>query len=158
LLANDFYDFRVRAAFFCSLSTTLFGVTSALSPPRTSRVLGSAIQGHARDRDSDLRAADLPDQDSRAALGNPQDKKQLWHTYSGRCARVATRPESQVTPPHIFNLPMRSSPPSHDAADRRLHPVTSTKATYEKKTELSDFHIIANRRILCKLWISAAAI
>ena len=52
------------------------------------KALGSATQGQARDRDS------------RAALGNPQDKRHLRQTYSGRSARVATRPESQAAPPH----------------------------------------------------------
>ena len=85
-------------------------VRGALSPPHTSRALGSTPQGHARDRDS------------RAALGNPQDTRHIRQTYSGRSARVATRPESQAAPPHIFNLPRRLSPPSHGSADRRLRP------------------------------------
>jgi hypothetical protein len=59
-------------------------VRGALSPPHTARALGSATQGHSRDRDS------------RAALGNPQKKRHIRQTYSGRSARDATRPESQA--------------------------------------------------------------
>ncbi len=67
-------------------STTVFGVPI---PSQHLKALGSATQGHARDRDS------------RAALvGNPQDKRQLQQTYSGRSARVATRPKSQAAPPY----------------------------------------------------------
>ena len=62
------------------------------------KALGSATQGQARDRDS------------RAALDNPQDRRHVRQTYSGRSARVATRPESQAAPPHIFNFPRRLSP------------------------------------------------
>ncbi len=36
---------------------------------------------------------------------------------------MATRPESQAAPPHIFNLPRRLSPPSHGSVDRQLRPV-----------------------------------
>ncbi len=52
------------------------------------KALGSATQEKARDRDS------------RAALGNPPDKRQIRQTYSGRSSRVATRPESQAAPSH----------------------------------------------------------
>ncbi len=90
-------------------STTLFG--GALSPPL--KALGSATQGQARDRDS------------RAAQDNPQDMRHIRQTYSGRSARVATRPESKAAPPLIFNLPRRLSPPSHASADRRLRPASS---------------------------------
>ncbi len=68
-------------------STTLLGV--ALSPSHTSRAQHSSTQGQARDRDS------------RAALRNPQDKMHIQQTYSGRSARVATRPENQAALPHI---------------------------------------------------------
>jgi hypothetical protein len=44
-----------------------------------------ATQGHARDLDL------------RAALGNPQDKRHIWQTYSGR---NDMKPESQAAPPH----------------------------------------------------------
>jgi hypothetical protein len=70
-------------------STTLFGVPFLLP---TSQALGSATQGQARDRDS------------RAALGKPQDKRHVRQTYLGRSARVATRPESQVAPPHTDSI------------------------------------------------------
>jgi hypothetical protein len=93
--------FRVRAAIIDHT------VPGALFPPHTSRALGSATQGHARDRDS------------RAALRSPQDKRPIRQTYSGRSARIATRPESQAAPPHIQS-PKRLSPPSHGSADRRL--------------------------------------
>jgi hypothetical protein len=98
-----------------------YTVRGALSPPHTSRALGSATQGHARDRDLSLIL--------RAAQGNPQDKRPFRQTYSGRSARVATRPESQAAPPHIFNLPTRLSPPSHSSADRRLRPVGGSCTT-----------------------------
>ncbi len=101
----------------------LFSCACSLSPPHTSRALGSATQGHARDRDS------------RAALGNPQDKGQFRQTYSGRSARVVTRPESQAASPDIINLPRRLSTPSHGSADRRLCPVmflTSWKGVLAK--------------------------
>ncbi len=52
------------------------------------KALGSATQGHARDPNS------------RATLGNPQDKRHIWQIYSGRSAKVATRPESQAAQPH----------------------------------------------------------
>jgi hypothetical protein len=41
----------------------------------------------------------------KAALGDPQDKRQRRQTYSGRSARVATRAESQAVLPLIFNRP-----------------------------------------------------
>ncbi len=73
--------FRVRAAIF---DRTLWGV---LSPPHTTRALGSATQGHARGRDS------------RAVLGEIQYKEPIRQTYSGRSARDATRPQSQPPRP-----------------------------------------------------------
>ncbi len=81
---GDFQDdFRVRVDFIDHI------VRGALSPPHTSRALGSATQGHAQDRDL------------RAAIDIPKEKTQLRQTYSRRSARVATRPKSQSAPPHI---------------------------------------------------------
>jgi hypothetical protein len=40
-----------------------------------------------------------------AALGDPLDKRHILQTFSGRRARDATRPENQLPPPHIINLP-----------------------------------------------------
>ena len=93
--------FRVRAALFDQT------VRGARSPPHTSRRW-------------DRQLRDKPETEIRGLLGNPQDTRQLRQTYSGRSARVATRPESQAAPPHKFNLPRRLSPPSHGSADRRL--------------------------------------
>ena len=62
-------------------------VRGALSPPHTSRALGSATQGHARDRDL------------RAALGCARQRSGQ-EAHSGRSTMVATRPESQAAPPH----------------------------------------------------------
>ncbi len=97
--------FRVRAALF--EHTVCSGCPF---PSPNLKALGSATQGHARDRDL------------RAALGNPQDMRHIRQTHSGRSAGVATRPERQAAPPHKFKLPRRLSPPSHGSADRRLHP------------------------------------
>ena len=52
------------------------------------KALGSATHGQDRERDST------------AVLGNSQDKRLLWQTYSGWSAMDATRPESQAAPPH----------------------------------------------------------
>ncbi len=82
-------DFRVRAAFFDHT------VQDALSPPHTSTALESATQGHALDRDLSLLILRA------AAQGNTQDKRQLWHAYSGRSAWVGMKPDSQAVPPHI---------------------------------------------------------
>ncbi len=41
----------------------------------------------------------------RAELGNPQDKRRIRQTYLRSSARVATRPESQASPHHIFHYP-----------------------------------------------------
>jgi hypothetical protein len=74
--------------------TDIFARGAHLSPPRTSRALGWATQGHARDRDA--RAAlgsprgseAARDRDSRAAIGNPQDKRHIRQSCSGRSARA----------------------------------------------------------------------
>ncbi len=105
------------SVFSCACSLVRPHCSGCPFPSTHLKALGSETQGHARDRDS------------RAALGNPQDKRhKLPHnrqTYSGRSSRVATRPESQSAPPHIFNLPRRLSPPSHGSADRQLRPVAA---------------------------------
>jgi hypothetical protein len=83
--------FSARFVLDLPYSTTVT-IRGTLSPPPTSRAMGSASQGHARDRYL------------KVALGNTQDKRQLRHTYPGRSVRVAARPESQAAPPHIFYL------------------------------------------------------
>ncbi len=102
---------RVRDALFDHT------VRGALSPPHTSRCW-------------DRKFRDKPETEIRGLryyaatrLTARQDKRHVRQTYLGRSARVATRPESQVAPPHIFNILKRLSPPSHGSADRRLRPV-----------------------------------
>ncbi len=87
------HKFRVHSALFDHT------VRGALSPLHTSRVLGSATKGQSRDRDS------------RAALRNPLDKRHIRRIYSGRSARVATRPESQAAPPHKSSETIVTSQP-----------------------------------------------
>jgi hypothetical protein len=77
---TDFMDFRVRAALFDHT------VRGALSPPHTQ---GAGIRNTGTARDRDLRAV----------LGNPQDKRQLRQTYSGRSARVARGPKAKLPRP-----------------------------------------------------------
>ena len=77
-----------QSVFSCACSLIRPHCSGCPFPSPHLKALGSATQGQARDRDS------------RAALGNPQDMRQLRQTYSGRSARVATRPESQAAPPH----------------------------------------------------------
>jgi hypothetical protein len=124
-----------HGAFLTSLQTKNFRVSmirphcsGCAFPSPHLKALGSATQGQARDRDS------------RAALGNPQDKGQLRQTFSGRSARVATRPESQAAPPHKFNLPRRLSPPSHGSADRRLRPVYTRSYTLSRTLESGNYY------------------
>jgi hypothetical protein len=71
-------------------STILFGVPLPLLTPQGAGIGNSGI--YARDRDS------------MAAQDNPQDKRHIRQTYSGRSARVASRPESQAAPPHNSNF------------------------------------------------------
>jgi hypothetical protein len=52
----------------------------------------------------------------------PRTWRSLRQTYSGRSARVATRPEGQASPPHVFNLP-RLSPPRHRFSWQAVTPV-----------------------------------
>jgi hypothetical protein len=74
--------------FSCACSLIRPHCSGCPFPSPDLKALGSATQGQARDRDS------------RASLGNPQDKRHIRQTNSGRSARVATRPESQAAPPH----------------------------------------------------------
>ncbi len=67
---------RSPAVFSCACSLTRPHCSGCPLPSPHLKALGSATQGHARGRDS------------RAALGNPQDKRHIRQTYSGRSARV----------------------------------------------------------------------
>ena len=94
----------------CACSLFNHTVWGALSLPHTSR----RSDRHLRDV--------LGNRSSRAALGNPQDKRHIRQTYSGRSARVASRLESQAAPIPIFNLPRQMSSPIHISADMRIRP------------------------------------
>ncbi len=118
--------FRVRAALF---DNTVWG---ALIPPHTSRALGSEIRAHARVGDS------------RAALGNPQDKKHARQIYSGRSFRDATRPDSQAASPHLFNLHERLSFPIQDWVDRHLRPIYPRWKVAVAEAQMSPFKRKAN--------------
>ncbi len=93
---------KTQIFFFVSVqptSTTLFGVPF----PHP----GAPPQGR---RDSQLRT--MPEREIRMVRkATPRTWSPLWQTYHGRSARVAAslRPESRASPPHVLNLPERST-------------------------------------------------
>ncbi len=88
-------DFRERAAIF---DRTARG---ALSTPHTSRAPGFATQDHAQARDSN------------AAQSNTQDIEATSANLFRKECQGCTKARGRAAPPRDFNLPERSSTPSH---------------------------------------------